>query len=63
MAKAECLDTGKTFGEAKLHQTFILDTYRYFAAAIETKEEVATEEDFLMGANIWASLPVRSVWR
>lgn len=45
VATAECLDTGKTFGEAKLHQTFNLDTYRYFASAIETKEEVAIAQD------------------
>jgi acyl-CoA reductase-like NAD-dependent aldehyde dehydrogenase len=45
IAKAECLDTGKTLGEAKLHEIFNLDTYRYFASAIETKEEVAIAQD------------------
>ena len=45
VAEAECKDTGKTFGEAKLHNMFNIDTYRYFASAIEMKEEIAINQD------------------
>ena len=45
LAAAECIDTGKTIGEAHLHMHFCIDVYRYFAAAIEAKEEVAIAHD------------------
>ncbi len=45
LAEAECIDTGKTIGEAHLHMTFCIDTFRYFAAAIEAKEEIAISHD------------------
>ena len=45
LAMAETLDTGKTIGEAHLHMNFCIQIYRYFAAAIEAKEETMVCHD------------------
>lgn len=39
LAKAECIDTGKPFGEACGHVGACVQMYRYFASVIEAREE------------------------
>lgn len=45
LTTAECIDTGKTIGEANVHLTFAIDVYRYFAAAIEADEDTCINHD------------------
>jgi len=45
LAKAECLDTGKPLGEACIHVGCCVEMYRYFAAAIEAREETGICHD------------------
>ena len=45
IAEAECIDTGKTIGEAHVHLMYSIDVYRYFASAIEADEDTAINHD------------------
>jgi len=45
LAKAESLDTGKSFGEACIHVGACVQMYRYFASAIESREETGICHD------------------
>lgn len=45
LAKAECIDTGKPFGEACGHVGACVQIYRYFASAIEAREEISVCHD------------------
>lgn len=45
LARAECIDTGKPFGEACGHVGACIQMYRYFASAIEAREEISVCHD------------------
>lgn len=45
LARAECIDTGKPFGEACGHVGACIQMYRYFASVIEAREEISICHD------------------
>lgn len=45
LARAECIDTGKPFGEACGHVGACIQMYRYFASVIEAREETSICHD------------------
>jgi aldehyde dehydrogenase (NAD+) len=45
LAMVETLDSGRTLGESRIHVNGGIDTYRYFASAIESQEETLVCHD------------------
>ncbi|MFV0439602.1 MAG: aldehyde dehydrogenase family protein [Desulfopila sp.] len=45
IAKVETMDTGKTYGEAKIHLANVVSQFHYFAGVIEAHEDIYVQHD------------------